>query len=73
MNGNAKLQVPVREFAAAALGKAWKKIAKQAGDVTDLSIEQRHDLRKALKGFRYSAEFLGSLYDKARSTGSSRT
>ena len=66
VNGNAKLHVPVREFAAAALGKAWKKIAKQAGDVTNLSIEQRHDLRKALKGFRYSAEFLGSLYDKAR-------
>jgi inorganic triphosphatase YgiF len=64
VEGNAKLHVPVHEFANAALGKAWKKISKQAGDVANLAIEQRHDLRKALKGFRYSAEFLGSLYDK---------
>jgi triphosphatase len=58
------LQVPVRDFATTALGKAWKKIAKQAGDITELSLEQRHDMRKALKGFRYAAEFFGSLYDK---------
>jgi inorganic triphosphatase YgiF len=66
VENNARLQVPVREFAVVALSKAWKKIAKHAGNVADLSTEQRHDLRKALKGFRYSAEFLGSLYDKAK-------
>ncbi len=32
--------------------------------MAELSIEQRHDMRKALKGFRYTAEFFGSLYDK---------
>jgi inorganic triphosphatase YgiF len=66
VEGNTKLHVPVREFAPAALGKAWKKIAKQAGDVANLSIEQRHDLRKALKGFRYATEFFGSLYEREK-------
>ncbi len=64
IEGNDKLQVPVRAFADKALSKAWKKIAKQASGIADLSVEQRHDLRKALKGFRYTAEFFGSLYDK---------
>lgn len=60
---NAGLRTSVREFGDAALAKAWKKIAKQARDVAELSVEQRHDMRKALKGFRYTAEFFGSLYD----------
>jgi triphosphatase len=63
---NAGLQVPVRDFAGKTLGKAWKKIAKNARDVAELSVEQRHDLRKALKGFRYTAEFFGSLYSKGK-------
>jgi inorganic triphosphatase YgiF len=60
------LRRPVREFAAAALHKGWKKIAKQGADLDDLSPEQRHDMRKALKGFRYASEFFASLYDAGK-------
>ncbi len=60
------LRQPVREFAAAALGKGWKRIAKQGTHVNQLSLEQRHDMRKALKGFRYTSEFFGSLYDAGK-------
>jgi triphosphatase len=66
VEGNDRLQAAVRPFAQVALGKAWKKIARQADDVAGLSVEQRHDLRKSLKGFRYAAEFLGTLYDKEK-------
>jgi inorganic triphosphatase YgiF len=64
VESNGKLQTALRPLAQTALAKAWKKIARQADGIVDLSIEQRHDLRKALKGFRYAAEFLGTLYDK---------
>lgn len=66
VEGNAELQTPVRAFATAALRKGWKRIAKQGSAIGRLAPEQRHDLRKALKGFRYSAEFFGSLYDTGK-------
>lgn len=58
----AALQTPVRAFAGKCLSTGWKKISKQGAHVNDLTIEARHDLRKALKGFRYTSEFFGSLY-----------
>jgi inorganic triphosphatase YgiF len=63
---DARMQTSVRSFAGAALGKGWKKIAKQGADVDGLSLEQRHDMRKALKNFRYTAEFFGSLYNAGK-------
>jgi inorganic triphosphatase YgiF len=60
------LEMPVRRFAETALSKTWKKVAKHARGIADLSVEQRHDLRKSLKAFRYTAEFFASLYDKGR-------
>jgi inorganic triphosphatase YgiF len=59
---NAKLQMPVRAFAPVALAKSWKKIAKWGARLDALSIEERHEMRKALKDFRYTVEYLGSLY-----------
>jgi inorganic triphosphatase YgiF len=56
------LQVPVRAFATKTLTKTWKKVAKRAVEIDDLTIEGRHDMRKVLKGFRYTCEFFGSLY-----------
>jgi len=59
---NGRLRAPVHAFAAASLNKSWKKIAKQGANLDKLSLEQRHELRKALKGLRYTSEFFGSLY-----------
>ena len=60
------LQTPVRGFAASALAKDWKKVAKLGAAINSLSLEQRHEMRKALKKFRYTAEFFGSLYAESR-------
>jgi triphosphatase len=69
MRESQRMQAPVRKFAAVALGKGWKRVAKQGGDIHDLSLEQRHDMRKALKDFRYTAEFFGSLYETRQVSG----
>jgi CHAD domain-containing protein len=60
---NPRLAAPVRFFADEALGRSWKRIAKRGARLDALSLEQRHEMRKALKGFRYTVEFFGSLYD----------
>jgi inorganic triphosphatase YgiF len=63
---NESLQTPVHGFAASALAKDWKKVAKLGAAIDSLSLEQRHELRKALKKFRYTAEYFGSLYAENR-------
>jgi inorganic triphosphatase YgiF len=60
------LAKPVLAFASKALDKGWKRIAKQGAALDDLTLEARHDMRKALKGFRYTAEFFGSLYERSK-------
>jgi inorganic triphosphatase YgiF len=63
---NVPLQTPVRDFGTSALRKGWKKVAKLGGTIEELSLEQRHEMRKALKTFRYTVEFFGSLYGKGK-------
>jgi inorganic triphosphatase YgiF len=63
---NVSLQMPVRDFGTSALRKSWKKVAKLGGTIEALSLEQRHEMRKALKTFRYTVEFFGSLYAKGK-------
>jgi inorganic triphosphatase YgiF len=63
---SARLAAPVRAFADAALAKSWKKAARQGSDLAGLSPEERHEMRKALKGVRYMSEFFGSLYEAPR-------
>jgi triphosphatase len=60
---NPALDAPVRAFAAKALRLSWKRIAKRGASLEALTTEERHEMRKALKGFRYAVEFFGSLYD----------
>jgi inorganic triphosphatase YgiF len=62
MRASASLQTPVRDFAASALQKSWKKVDGLGVAIDELSLEQRHDMRKALKTFRYTVELFGSLY-----------
>jgi inorganic triphosphatase YgiF len=64
---NAKeLEAPVGRFARASLKRRWKKVAECGGRLDDLSIVERHEMRKALKTLRYTAEFFASLYPEAR-------
>ncbi|HUF86176.1 MAG TPA: CYTH and CHAD domain-containing protein [Thermohalobaculum sp.] len=62
----AALARPVPERARAALAATWKRTAKRAGktgrDIEALSVEQRHELRKALKRLRYAVEFCAPLF-----------
>ena len=60
---NPRLAASVRSFADEALGRSWKKIARRGARLESLSPEERHEMRKALKGFRYAVEFFASLYD----------
>ncbi|WP_306031337.1 CYTH and CHAD domain-containing protein [Stappia sp. MMSF_3263] len=48
---------PLAEFAAEALDKRWKAAARLAARIEDLTLEERHDLRKELKKLRYTVEF----------------
>jgi inorganic triphosphatase YgiF len=59
---NPRLAAPVRSFADDALSRSWRKIAKRGARLNALSPEERHEMRKALKGFRYAVEFFSSLY-----------
>ena len=54
-----------RKFARSALKKRWKKVADSGERLDDLTVEQRHQMRKALKTLRYATEFFASLYPEA--------
>eukprot|EP00873_Tetraselmis_striata_P011182 jgi/Tetstr1/431446/TSEL_002098.t1 len=59
---DAALAAPVTVFAARALEKRWKAVARLGATLEELSLEERHDMRKALKKLRYAIEFYRSLY-----------
>jgi inorganic triphosphatase YgiF len=61
---NAMLRSPVREFATPALNKGWKRLAKLGAGIEALTLDERHEMRKALKAFRYTSEFFASLHEK---------
>jgi triphosphatase len=59
------LQRPVSQYADRAVARAWKKVAKRGERLGDLTEVQRHEMRKALKQFRYTTEFFSSLFRPA--------
>jgi triphosphatase len=59
------LQQPVSKHANKSLRRAWHNVARQGARLADLTEEQRHEMRKALKQFRYTVEFFHSLYRPA--------
>jgi len=63
---NPKLAAPVRSFADEALSRSWRRIARRGSRLEELSLEERHEMRKALKGFRYAVEFFGPLYERRK-------
>ncbi|NRG16956.1 CHAD domain-containing protein [Rhizobiales bacterium] len=58
----AALAGPAPEFAARALNKQWKIAAEYGRRIEELKIEERHEMRKALKKLRYTVEFFRPLY-----------
>jgi inorganic triphosphatase YgiF len=63
VKSNARLAAPVGAFAPVSLAKSWRRAAKYGARLESLSIEERHEMRKALKAFRYAVEFFASLYE----------
>lgn len=59
---SALLSQPIDSFSAHALSRQWKKSMKYGKRLEDLSIPERHEMRKALKKMRYGIEFFGCLY-----------
>jgi triphosphatase len=49
-------------FAPSAIKRQWKKVADRGAHLGALTIEERHEMRKTLKGLRYTCEFFLSLY-----------
>jgi len=60
----ALLGQPVGEFSNAGLDKLWKKARKRAGNLAQMSVEERHELRKLFKTLRYAVEFFSGLHGK---------
>jgi triphosphatase len=53
---------PLRDVARDALARRWRTVARRARGIETLSVEARHELRKALKKLRYGVDFLGPVF-----------
>ncbi len=62
--GAAWLDRPIVDFAAHVLGKRQRKALKLGRQFAQLSAEDRHKVRIALKKLRYATEFFETLYPK---------
>ncbi|WP_305987864.1 CYTH and CHAD domain-containing protein [Roseibium sp. MMSF_3544] len=56
------LAQPIEAFSSKALARQWKKVLRYGKRLEELTIPERHDMRKAMKKMRYGIEFYGSLY-----------
>lgn len=57
---------PVEQLAATAVTKLTNRALKRGKDIESATVEQRHELRKALKAIRYAAEFFGPVYHASK-------
>jgi inorganic triphosphatase YgiF len=64
--GVAWLDRPLIDFAAHRLGKRHRKALERGRDFAELSPEQRHRARIALKKLRYATEFFEALFPRKR-------
>lgn len=60
------LSSPARGFAAGVLEKLHHKVLQRGSDFRQLSTEERHKLRLALKKLRYGADFFLPLFGKSK-------
>lgn len=61
-----RLAMPLPEFTGKALDKRWRKARRRCRRIGELTVEERHELRKELKKLRYLTEFFSPLYPKRR-------
>jgi triphosphatase len=66
VDGEARLCGTVEGFARSALKRQWKKVSARGVRLDELTLEERHALRKALKELRYLCEFFACLYPRRR-------
>lgn len=59
------LAQPIEAFAVSALTRQWKKVNRYGKRIDDLTIPERHEMRKAMKKLRYGIEFFECLYTRA--------
>ena len=55
-----------RDFAVEALDRRLASVVKLGRDIETLDLEDRHELRKRLKKFRYGLHFLSSLFEAGK-------
>ena len=65
-SGQAWLERPIADFAMHVLGKRQRRALKRGRDFGELSAQERHRVRIALKKLRYATEFFAALYPKKR-------
>lgn len=70
---NAACAAPVTEFAARTLARRAAGVRKRARRISSLEVEERHDLRIAVKKLRYAAEFFAPLFSEDRKSGARAT
>ncbi|WP_150526720.1 CYTH and CHAD domain-containing protein [Roseibium sediminis] len=58
------LSQPVEILASMALDKQWKRVSRFGARLDELTVPERHEMRKALKKMRYGTEFFGPLFPK---------
>jgi triphosphatase len=61
-NHGGALTRPVRKHARKALKRSWRKVVRRAERLEELTVEERHLMRKALKALRYTVEFFVPIY-----------
>ena len=62
-SARAPLEGPVTEFAASVLEQRYGQVRKKGRKLLGLSPVELHQLRIAIKKFRYAADFLAGLYE----------
>jgi inorganic triphosphatase YgiF len=56
------LTTPGKFYAASVLDRLLKRVLKRGKHMPEMPDEERHEVRIALKNFRYASEFFGSLF-----------
>jgi triphosphatase len=62
---SAPLFSSIAEIAPPLIERRWRRAMKQSKHFAGLSLDERHQVRIALKNLRYMSEFLESLFDPA--------
>ena len=60
---SAQLMAPIGTLASSLIGRQYKKVKTVADGFDQLTPQQRHEFRIAVKKLRYTIEFLENLYD----------